>query len=162
MKSVQLTKSIYSNFCPCRTCAKQSSAESAERSEALEPWERGRLGRKKAGATGSSLRIGSAIGGLDTKRAAQTASPFRACAQRALTPRPSDASHPSAWATLPRTFGAHSAGNRHNLALIASACIQVCTALHFRCSQRGLFLAHALPGRKTWGNFRPARACPWG
>jgi hypothetical protein len=31
-------------------------------------WERGRLGRKKAGAPVSSLRIGSTIGGLDAIR----------------------------------------------------------------------------------------------
>jgi hypothetical protein len=32
-------------------------------------------------------------------------------------PRPSDASHPPAWAALPRAFGAYRAGNRHNVAI---------------------------------------------
>jgi len=66
----------------------------------------------------------------------------------AREPRPTDASHPSAWATLPRTCGAHRAGNRHNIAIGGSSTNAglACYALRFQI-QIASVDAHTRRGR---------------
>jgi hypothetical protein len=59
---------------------------------------------------------------------------FRADGSVGRKPRPLDASHPSAWATLPRTSGAHSLGNWHNVAIGGSGMHAARTVLHCACS----------------------------
>jgi len=56
--------------------------------------------------------------------------PVRAEESVGRQPRPSDASHPAAWATLPRACGAYSGGNWHNVAIGGSGKYATWTVLH--------------------------------